>query len=86
MNEKGDGAILPLLIPDDRSDGMAHRLSAPQPTQEIPAEQVRRLTTDLLGEYLPLGLAGARYRDADIFNVVVAAAAQGRSIASVCQQ
>lgn len=86
MNEKGTGAILPLLIPIMRSDGMAQRLSAPERSPRIAAEQVRACTTTLLGEYLPLGVSGYRYGDADIFNVVVAAAAQGRSVTSVCQQ
>ena len=65
---------------------MAHRLSVPQVSREVPAEQVRQLTTDLLGEQLPLGRRSYRYADADIFNVVVAAAAQGRSLTSVCRQ
>lgn len=86
MTKKGVGVILPLVIPDYRSDSMSQRLSAPDGTRELPAEQVRQLTTDLLTEHLPLGIAGYRYRDADIFNVLVAAATQGRSIASVCQQ
>jgi hypothetical protein len=86
VNEKGAGAILPLLIPTTWSDCMAQRLSVPESSPEIPAEQVRQLSTGLLSEHLPLGVSGYRYSDADIFNVVVAAAAQGRSITSVCQQ
>ena len=65
---------------------MAHRLSVPEGSPAIPAEQVCQVTIDLLGEHLPLGLHGYRYADADIFNVVVAAAAQGRSVTSVCEQ
>lgn len=65
---------------------MARRLSVPERSPEIPAEQVRHVTVDLLGEHLPLGLRGYRYTDADVFNVVVAAAAQGRSVTSVCAQ
>ena len=65
---------------------MAHRFSGPEHSPAIPAEQVRQVTIDLLGEHLPLGLDGYRYADADVFNVVVAAAAQGRSVTSVCEQ
>jgi hypothetical protein len=65
---------------------MVQRLSAPHRSAAIPAEQVRALTTTLLIAHLPLGMAGYRYTDADIFNVVVAAAAQRRSIESVCRQ
>ncbi|HEV2109132.1 MAG TPA: transposase [Thermomicrobiales bacterium] len=65
---------------------MTHRLPVSERSRRLPAEQVRQLTTDLLAEHLPLGVSGYRYRDADIFNVVVAAAAQGRSLASVGQQ
>jgi putative transposase len=52
----------------------------------VTAEQVRYATIALLGEQIPLGVRGYRYSDADIFNVVVAGAAQGRSLSSVCQQ
>jgi hypothetical protein len=65
---------------------MAHRLPIPERSPAIRAEQVRHVTTDLLREHLPLGVRGYRYGDADIFNVVVAAAAQGRSLTSVCEQ
>src|SRR3712207_3004643 len=65
---------------------MAHRLSVPDGSPDLTAEQVRRLTIDLVEEHLPLGLHGYRYADADIFNVMVVAAAQGRSVASVCRQ
>ena len=86
MNEKGAGAILPLLNPNAWSDSMVQRRSVPEGSAELPAEQVRHLTTELLGEHVPLGLSGYRYTDADIFNVVVAAAAQGRRLTSVCRQ
>lgn len=65
---------------------MAHRPSVPEGSSDLTAEQVRRLTIDLLAEHLPLGLQGYRYADADIFNVMVAAAAQGRSVTSACAQ
>jgi putative transposase len=52
----------------------------------VTAEQVQQVTTDLLVAHFPLGVAGYRYRDPDIVNVVVAAAAQQRSIDSVCEQ
>ncbi len=65
---------------------MTQRLSAPYGSEDLTAEQLRRFTVGQLCEHLPLGLQGYRYADADIFNVVVAAAAQGRSIASACAQ
>lgn len=65
---------------------MIQRLSVAQGREALSAEQVRQVTVGLLGDHLPLGLRGYRYTDADIFNVVVAAAAQGRSITSVCAQ
>ena len=86
MNQEGDGAILSVLIPTLWSDGMAHRLPVPEGSPTLSAEQVRHLTVALLTEHLPLAVRGYRYADTDIFNVVVAAAAQGRSVASVCQQ
>jgi hypothetical protein len=86
VNEKGGGATLSLLIPTVWSDRMAHRLPVSERSPRLPAEQVRQLTTDLLVEHLPLGVSGDCYGDADIFTVVVAAAAQGRSLASVAQQ
>jgi hypothetical protein len=86
VNEKGGDAILPLLIPTLWSDCMAHRPSVPEGSPDLSAEQVRRFTIDLLSEHLPLGLHGYRYADADICTVVVAAAAQGRSVASGCRQ
>ncbi len=65
---------------------MIQRRSVSEDSPALFAEQVRQLTTDLLREQVPLGVCGYRYDDADIFNVVVAAAAQGRSVTSVCQQ
>src|SRR5262245_4523564 len=65
---------------------MAQRLSSPEGSTPVSAEQVQCLTTETLVAHLPLGLDGYRYRDADVFNVLVAAAAQGRSLESVCRQ
>jgi hypothetical protein len=65
---------------------MNQRPSAPHPSEELTAEQLRQFTIRQLCAHLPLGLQGYRYTDGDIFNVVVAAAAQGRSIASACVQ
>jgi hypothetical protein len=65
---------------------MTQRLPAPYSTEALTAEQLRQLTVGLLAEHLPLGLHGYRYTDEDVFTVVVAAAAQGRSIASACAQ
>jgi len=47
---------------------------------------VRALAVELLSERLPLGLDGYKYRDADVHQVVVAAAAQARSVESVARQ
>ncbi len=65
---------------------MAQRLPDPDATTSVTAEQARRFTVDALVAHFPLALAGYQYRDADIFNVLVAAAAQQRSIESVCAQ
>jgi len=65
---------------------MTQRLSGLHPSGEVTAEQLRQLTVGLLAEHLPLGLQGYRYSDGDIFSVVVAAAAQGRSIDRACAQ
>jgi hypothetical protein len=65
---------------------MNQRLSVSQGNDELTAEQLRRFTIGQLCEHLPLGLQGYRYTDDDIFNIVVAAAAQGRSIASASAQ
>lgn len=63
---------------------MAQRLA--HATTDLTAEQVRTVATQMLMNHLPLGIDGYRYTDTDIFNVVVAAAAQQRSIESVCRQ
>lgn len=64
---------------------MSQRL-VPDANTAVSAEQVRALAVDALTERLPLSIDGYRYEDADIFGVVVAAAAQARSIESVCRQ
>lgn len=65
---------------------MNQRRSVSEDSPALCAEQVRQLTIDLLREQVPLGVRGYRYDDGDIFSVVVAAATQGRSLTSVCQQ
>lgn len=65
---------------------MAQRPSSGDASTPVTAEQVRRLATDTLVTYLPLGVNGYAYGDADLYNVLVAAAAQHRSLASVCRQ
>jgi hypothetical protein len=65
---------------------MTQRPSSADASTPVSAEQVRRLATDTLVTQLPLGVDGYCYDDADLFNVVVAAAAQHRSLASVCRQ
>lgn len=65
---------------------MAQRPSRADGSAPVSAEQVRRLATETLVAHLPLGLDGYRYTDADLFNVLVAAAAQQRSLESVCRQ
>lgn len=65
---------------------MVQRLPASEGSPAVAAEQVRHCTIALLGEQVPLGVRGYRYDDADIFTVVVAAAAQGRRLTSVCRQ
>lgn len=65
---------------------MAQRPPRRDGSTPVTAEQVQNLTTQVLVEAFPLGLDGYRYRDADLFNVIVAAAAHRRSIESVCQQ
>ncbi len=64
---------------------MSQRLPQ-EATTSVPAEQVQSLALETLMEHFPLGVEGYRYQDADIFNVVIAAAAQERSIESVCGQ
>jgi hypothetical protein len=65
---------------------MTQRLSVPHGSVELSGEQLCHLTVEQLCTHFPLGLQGYRYTDADIFSVVVAAAAQGRSIDHVCAQ
>lgn len=65
---------------------MAQRPTEREATTAVTAEQVRAMTVDVLTELLPLHVQGYRYTDEDVYNVVVAAAAQERSIDSVCQQ
>lgn len=64
---------------------MAQRSSV-HPTQPVDAEQVRAVTVRQLVEALPLGVAGYAYDDADIYTLLVAAAAEQRSIESVSRQ
>jgi putative transposase len=52
----------------------------------VPAEQVRELTVSQLGAILPLGVTGYRFSDADIFNLLVVASAQQRSLESASRQ
>jgi putative transposase len=65
---------------------MAQRPSESDGSNAVTAEQVRALCTEVLAEVLPLGVQGYRYADADLYNVLVGAAAQQRSIESVCRQ
>lgn len=65
---------------------MVQRPSGVDASTPVTAEHVRRLATDTLVTHLPLGVDGYCYGDADVFNVLVAAAAQHRSLASVCRQ
>jgi putative transposase len=64
---------------------MAQRSSL-HPTQPVDAEQVRAVTVRHLVEALPLGVAGYAYDDADIYTLLVAAAAEQRSLESVSHQ
>jgi len=52
----------------------------------ITDEQVRAMAVALLTEQVPLGLDGYKYTDADVHQVIVAAAAQARSVESVARQ
>ncbi len=65
---------------------MAQRPSESDGSNAVTAEQVCALSVQVLTEGLPLGVDGYRYTDADLYNVLVAAAAQERSINSVGQQ
>jgi hypothetical protein len=51
-------------------------------TQHLSAEQVRELSVGTLCSHLDLKLEGHRYREEDLWNVVVAAAAEAQSIES----
>jgi len=84
MKKKGAGVILPLLDPHSWSGRMNQRLSVGQGSDALTAAHVRRVTVGLLGEHLPLGLHGARYANADILHVVVAAATPRRSLTRAC--
>jgi putative transposase len=52
----------------------------------VSAEQVRALTVNLLAEMFPLGVIGYRYTDVDIFNLLVAAGAEQRSLDSAARR
>jgi len=65
---------------------MAQRPSASDASNLVTAEQVRALTVSLLAEMFPLGVLGYRYTDGDIFNLVVAAGAEQRSLESAARQ
>ncbi len=65
---------------------MARRPTDGDGIDAITAEQVRALAVEVLARGVPLGLDGYRYADADVYQVVVAAAAQARSVESVARQ
>jgi len=65
---------------------MAQRLSCSDPTNQVTAEQVRALTVEVLTTHFPLGVVGYRYTDTDLFNLLVAAAAEQRSLESAARQ
>jgi hypothetical protein len=60
--------------------------SSSHPTQQVQAEQVRAVTVGLLADLLPLAVTGYRYGDQDIYALVVAAAAEQRSVESAARQ
>jgi hypothetical protein len=64
---------------------MAQR-SSTHPTQPVDTEQVRAVTVRQLTDALALGVAGYAYTDADIYTLLVAAAAERRSLESVSHQ
>lgn len=64
---------------------MARRPSS-HSTQPVAAEQVRALTVRHLVDGLPLGVHGYTYTDPDIYNLLVAAAVEQRSLESVSHQ
>src|SRR5438093_11633855 len=64
---------------------------APRPAQgngsmEITGAHVRQLAVEVLSEHLPLVVEGDRYTTADVYQVLLAAAVQQRSLESVCQE
>ena len=63
---------------------------SPRPAQgegstEVTGAQVRQVAVGVLSEHLPLVVAGDRYQTADVYQVLLAAAVQQRSLESVCQ-
>jgi hypothetical protein len=65
---------------------MVQRFSSPDATSRVPAEQVRELTVRQLASTLPLGVAGYRFTDADVYNLLVVAGAEQRSLESAARQ
>lgn len=65
---------------------MVQRSSPSDATSQVPAEQVRAMTVSLLADTLPLGVAGYRFTDIDIYNLLVVAGAEQRSLDSVSRQ
>jgi DDE family transposase len=53
-------------------------------SNEVHGAQARQLTVDVLTKHLPVAVAGTRYRTADVYQILVAAAVQQRSLESVC--
>lgn len=60
--------------------------SSPHATNVVAAEQVRAVTVGQLVDGLPLGVTGSTYTDTDIYNLLVVAAAEQRSLESVSHQ
>jgi hypothetical protein len=65
---------------------MVQRSSPSDATSRVSAEQVRALTVSQLASILPLGVAGYRFSDADIYTLLVVAGAEQRSLESVSRQ
>jgi hypothetical protein len=65
---------------------MAQRLSPFDRSNAVSAEQVRALTVEVLSAAFPLGIVGYRYTDGDLFNLLVAAGAEQRSLESAARQ
>src|SRR5215207_6991796 len=65
---------------------MVQRSSSSDATSRVPAEQVRELTVSQLAAIQPLGVAGYRFADADIYTLLVVAGAEQRSLESVSRQ